>query len=183
MIRIERNNLYSIAKHSQSILTKLFLFSFLFFSLLQVSVAQGDGCVDEFQKNPTFQCTFPFDPVCACDGNTYFNQCDAFNHGGIVFNGNNISNGVCGDAAMFLGQDARDRLVRVFFQFKQGGGNLTFMIVDIYGKVMRQQFISSSNEQPITIDIETSSFPPGIYIAYAFGGSFRKTIKFSAGNL
>ena len=145
------------------------------------ATAQNDGCVDEFQKNPTFQCNAPFDPVCACDGVTYFNQCDAYNHGGIVFNGNNLSNGVCGDAAMILGQDARDRLVRMFFQFKQGGGNLTFMVVDIYGKIMRQQFIRSSNELPIPIDIETSTFPPGIYIAYAFGGSFRKTIKFSAG--
>jgi hypothetical protein len=157
--------------------------------LLQLSfggltaIAQNDGCVDEFAKNPTFQCNAPFNPVCACDGNTYFNQCDAYNHGGIVFNGTNLNNGVCGDAAMFLGQDANDRLVRMFFQFKQGGGNLTFMVVDIYGKIMRQQFIRSVNELPITLDINTSTFPPGIYIAFAFGGNFRKTIKFSAGTL
>jgi hypothetical protein len=159
----------------------LFLLPFFFGAF--ATIAQNDGCVDEFAKNPTFQCTFPFDPVCACDGVTYFNQCDAYNHGGIVFNGMNVNSGVCGDAAMFLGQDANDRLVRMFFQFKKGGGDLTFMVVDIYGKVMRQQFIRSGTELPITLDINTSSFPPGIYIAYAFGGSFRKTIKFSAGTL
>ncbi len=159
---------------------KLFPLLLFFFFTLAVT-AQNDGCVDEFAQNPTFHCPFPFNPVCACDGNTYFNECDAINHGGIVQNGTNYNTGVCGDAAMFLGQDANDRLVRMFFQFKKGGGNLTFMIVDIYGKIMRQQFISSGNEFPIQLDINTSSFPPGIYIAYAFGGGFRKTIKFSAG--
>ena len=142
--------------------------------------AQSDGCVDEFAKNPTFQCWDLFNPVCACDGNTYFNECDAKNHGGILPN-TTINSGVCGDAAMFLGQNANDRQLYMFFQFKEGGGNLTFMIVDIYGKIMKQQFVRSSNNLKIEFTINTSSFPPGIYIAYAFGGNFRKTIKFSAG--
>ncbi|KAB2915192.1 MAG: hypothetical protein F9K23_11910 [Bacteroidetes bacterium] len=144
------------------------------------AAAQGNGCFDDFAKNPTYQCNTPFNPVCACDGKTYFNECDAINHGGIQ--NFSYTTGVCGDWEMFIGQDAPNRMIKASFQFKNSGGSLTFMIVDIYGNVVQQQFINSVNSFPIQLDISTVSFTPGIYIAYAFGGNYRKTIKFSAGN-
>lgn len=143
--------------------------------------AQTNDCIDDLAISPTFQCTAPFSPVCGCDNKSYFNACDAIFHGGI--RNNNYVEGVCGDAAMFLGQDAQNKLIRMFFQFKESGGSLTFLIVDIYGKVIQQQFIASRNNFPLQFDFSTASFPAGIYIAYAFGGNFRKTIKFSAGSL
>ena len=156
------------------------LYTFVLLLLATVAGAQTQPCVDENGKSPTHQCNFPFSPVCACDGKTYFNECDAIQHGGIQ--GFQYTSGVCGDWEMFLGLDAPNRAIKVFFQFKPAGGTLTFMIVDIYGKIMRQQFISGNNF-PIIIDINTQTFPPGVYIAYAFGGTYRKTIKFSAGNM
>jgi hypothetical protein len=146
---------------------------------LQANAQTADDCVDPNFVNPTYQCAATFSPVCACDGKTYFSPCDAINHGGIK--NFNYTEGVCGDWEMYLGQMATDRAIRMFFQFKSSGGSLTFMIVDIYGKVMFQQFINTNNSLPIQRDFSTVSFPAGIYIAYAFGGSYRKAIKFSAG--
>lgn len=138
-------------------------------------------CVDELAINPTYQCNYPFSPVCACDGKTYFNECDAIYHGGIQFN--SYTSGVCGDAKMFLGQDPLNKLIRLFVQFKPTGGTLTFMIVDMYGGIMQQLFINSSNNLPIERDISTATFPAGVYIAYVYGGGYRETIKFVAGSL
>lgn len=143
--------------------------------------AQSNGCVDEFAQNPTYQCTFPFAPVCACNGKTYFNECDAINHGGIQ--NFNYQSGVCGDAAMFLGQDARNKLISMFFQFNNSGGDLTFLILNTYGNRMSQRFVRSSNNIPIQLDIDVAGYPPGVYFAYAYGGSFSKVIKFAVGGL
>lgn len=154
----------------------------LAFCISYISVsAQGNGCVDDLFKNPTYQCNAPFDPVCACDGKTYFNQCDAINHGGIQ----NFAwtSGVCNDFEMFIGQVAIDKLIRVFMQFDADGGSVTLRVIDIYGHVMIQFFINSSNNFPIQRDISTVSFPPGIYLIQAYSGKYQKVIKFSAGSL
>lgn len=144
--------------------------------------AQVTDCKDENAANPTFQCTEPFSPVCACDGKTYFSRCDAMFHYGIN-QFSQFNSGVCGDWEMFIATDAPNRSLTIFFQFRESGGNATFMIVDMFGNVVQQQFIRSQNNMAIQLDISTVAYTPGIYMAYAFGGSNRKIIKFAAGSM
>lgn len=59
---------------------------------ISIELPEVDGCFNECLVNPNAPCDDVFEPVCACNGNTYENECTALANGFYVF-----EDGPCGD--------------------------------------------------------------------------------------
>lgn len=155
----------------------------LFFTLLPLlSIAQQNlPCVDSNRVNPFYICPTAgqFIPVCGCDGNTYRNECIAFNVHGV---NRILHDGVCTNDLFFF--DFWPNLTSNGFtihllQAKPHSQAIQVRIIDSFGK---QKFVrllqDVPNDMNTQINVDTGAYEPGVYFVFVIGADIAQVKKF-----
>gem|GEM_PF-2167844 len=156
---------------------KLFILGALFFpwgDILQGQIITP--CEDETRIDAYYPCGTTFEPVCACNGETYRNQCAATYHGGVQ--GNQWTSGPCQAFYFFLYPSIclNENLV-LNYQFKDRG-NATVYIIDNFGHILERRSIQVENNFPMRVDFSVSSFESGLYYMLIQGSNHQQIEKF-----
>lgn len=140
-------------------------------------------CIDSNRVNPYFACGQYFDPVCACNGETYTNDCESYNQAGI----NTIEyNGVCQHQKFYF--DFWPNPVKSVLQFNLAIANqlqidASIQVVDVYGNIVYAKLLNNlSSEFPYVESLYLSGLNTGVYFLMVSGGGvirIQKFVKFS----
>lgn len=152
---------------------------FVLFLILVIKINQSMGqfgpCKNDDLIDPFFFCGTDFRPVCACDNQTYRNECAAIQHGGIQ--GNQWVSGPCQEFYFNLLSNPVAGTIIMQFQFQQSG-TATLQVVNMNGRVVYQQFISLSNNFPQRYELSLNLIP-GFYFVSVTSQTYRQVQRFS----
>ncbi len=138
--------------------------------------AAQQTCKDENLRDPFFSCGTPFNPVCACDGETYYNECAARYHGGIL--SNQWSDGPCTPFYFkILPNLSIDNAIHLDLQFRQAGSAILY-IFDSMGNLKFRQNIQVSNSFPYQRDLDVTVYQAGLYYLVISGQDHQQIERF-----
>ncbi|HCS21219.1 MAG TPA: hypothetical protein DIW47_11780 [Bacteroidetes bacterium] len=159
------------------IASKHLLLFFLFNSFLGLSGADAQlVCKDEMLINPYYNCGTTFEPVCACDGETYRNQCSAVQHGGIQ--GNQWVSGPCQEFYYFIFPTLCQNGNLTFRLQSKNRGRYTMYLISTFGKIERQQQFDVGTSATTNFDMDVSTFQAGIYFMVIQGNTQTQIERF-----
>lgn len=155
---------------------RVVLFCIFLLSLTEAK-AQWLPCVDSNRIDPFYQCNQAFfQPVCACNFQTYRNECAAFNVGGV----NTIEHaGVCANDVFTFDIYPNPASFRINFALEFATeGPATVEIWDSFGKIMFLRNLAIVRRTDFFVDL--GGYRPGVYIIVVMGAGkieYRKFIK------
>lgn len=153
---------------------------FLTTSFLMASTecqAQWNFCQDTTLINPFFPCVQGYEPVCACNGITYRNECFARQKDGII---GQVVNGVCGEFAFDIvpNPPIQNSNILELGIYLSNPGNVEIFVIDVYGvNAYRKTLRSVQYLQKEFID--TRNFERGVYIVMVVVGNKFQTDRFT----
>jgi hypothetical protein len=151
----------------------------LLFFMLLAGVKSADAqlvCRDEMMINPYYDCGTFFAPVCACDGETYRNECAARYHGGIQ--GSRWVSGPCVGFYFIIYPTVCLKGALTFqMQFKDKG-KAQLYIINNFGQIKDQQYIEAGNNFPLRMDLDVTTLQAGIYFLVIQGTGHTQIERF-----
>lgn len=157
--------------------SKRLLFSLLLSSFWGAFQAHAQlVCKDEMLINPYYNCGTSFAPVCACDGETYRNQCAAYYHGGIQ--GNQWVSGPCQEFYFFI-YPTLCQSGNLFFRLQsKNRGRLTMYMISTFGNFEHQQQFDVGTSANTEFDLDISTLTAGIYFLVIQGNNHTQIERF-----
>ena len=153
-----------------------FVIALLFAATLCRSQPFYSPCLDPLKYvNVFYPCNDFYEPVCACDGNTYRSECSALNQHAI--NSGNYYPGPCADFHYVIEPNIVQYLLPVRM-FKRTAGYANISIFDVYGKLYYQSSLSLPIGYTGKEINDISSYLPGIYIIEIVTDEVRQVTKF-----
>ena len=122
-------------------------------------------CQDSLRLNPYYPCGPSFDPVCACDGKTYTNECESFNQAGL---NTVVNSGVCQSELYYY--DFWPNPVFNDMEFHMMVANqqqldAAIQIFDAFGNRVYFKLLNNlSDEYPYSETIRMSGLQTGMYV-------------------
>jgi hypothetical protein len=157
------------------------IFLVLFFALIAfVSYGQiGTVCADSNRVNPWYQCGPNFAPVCACDGNTYRNECLSYNAAGL----NYVEySGVCRKDFFFYDfwPNIVTEKIDFYMQFApQQTSGASIQIFNSFGNVVYLKLLNNvGSDFPYQESIALGDLKTGVYFILVQANGVYKQSKF-----
>jgi hypothetical protein len=169
---------------------RFFILFLLPFGIHSVAIAQcntsstGNTCEDSIRSPDSYHdiCE-DYQPVCGCDDETYRNSDAAYWWGGL----NLWSDGPCGNFDIDLYPNLitnNNASITHFRIYMRQPGTATFLIYNVFGRLMFSRLFSTSLSNSIIPETEsfnlndTQSFPRGMYLAIVVVNGEQKVRKF-----
>lgn len=134
-------------------------------------------CVDSLRVNPYFSCYIEYDPVCACDSNTYRNYCFAYSKAGANYWRMGICNNEIFDIDLVpIPVSLEPFIFSAAFRIPS---SCHVFITDVFGStVFSTNIYTTFNNEIKTFEIETGDFRNGVYSLFAVVNGEKKYKKF-----
>jgi hypothetical protein len=145
--------------------------------LLPVAKAQfSNGCIDSLYINPTPICGSVYEPICACNGKTYRNQCFATSDGVIP---GQFSFGPCEPLHFFFYPTLATDYLNIKIATK-AEAQVNLYIFDVYGniKFFQDYYIDFAPFIYPLDNFDVSNFDKGVYVLVIESQGYYQLEKF-----
>jgi hypothetical protein len=144
-------------------------------SIVNCCAQTSNGCIDSLYYNPTPICGSVYEPICACNGKTYRNQCFATSDGVVP---GQYTFGPCEPLHYFFFPTLAVDFLNLNISVK-AEGTVNIYIFDVYGniKFFQDYYIGTPYILNLS-NFDVSTFDKGVYVLVAETQGYYQLEKF-----